>query len=138
MAQILGVDYGSTRVGLAVSSPEGSYALPLQTLTVPERARAAAVAECARMRDIRTIVVGRPIRSAGEDSALWPAIEKFAVSLRRRGFEVEFENEAYSTAEAESLLREAGTQSSRNRGSADALAAKLIVESYLRRTDVAE
>lgn len=138
MVQILGVDYGTTRVGLAVSSPEGTYALPLQTLTVPARARAAAVAECARKRDIQLIVVGRPIRSAGEDSAMWPIIAKFAESLRRRGFEVEFEDEAYSTAEAESLLRDAGTPSSRNRGSADAVAAKLIVESYLRRRHASE
>jgi len=133
MDQILGVDYGTIRVGLAVSSPEGSYALPLETLTVPARARAAAVAEYARNRDIKLIVVGRPVRSAGEDSELWPTITKFAESLRHRGFKVEFENEAYSTAEAESLLREADAASSRNRGRADAVAAKLIVESYLRR-----
>ena len=135
MPQILAVDYGTQRVGLAVSDAEGHFALPLETLQVPVRARAAAVAEMAREREVRVIVIGRPVRAAGEDSAMWPEIRKFGESLRQRGFHIVYEDEAFSTAEAESLLKESRTKRRVTRGPADALAAKVILEQYLKRKD---
>lgn len=134
MPQLMAVDYGTRRLGLAVSDPEGRYALPLEVLDVPPRARSAAVAARAQERDIKTIVVGRPVRSAGEDSALWPEIEKFGRSLTQRGFRVVYEDEAFSSAAAEASLQGTSRKSGRARGHVDALAAKLILEQYLQRT----
>jgi putative Holliday junction resolvase len=135
MPQILAVDYGAERVGVAVSDADGRFALPLETLQVPARARAAAVARLAGEREVRVIVIGRPLRTAGEDSALWPSIRKFGDSLRRRGFHIVYEDEAFSTAEAEALLSETGSRHRAPRGPADAVAAKVILEQYLKRKD---
>jgi putative Holliday junction resolvase len=135
MPQILAVDYGTERVGLAVSDADGRFALPLETLQLPVRARAAAVARLAQERDVRVIVIGRPVRTAGEDSALWPEIKKLGRSLHRRGFHIVYEDEAFSTAEAEALLSETDTRRRAPRGPADALAAKVILEQYLKRKD---
>lgn len=132
--QVLAVDYGTVRLGMAVSDPDGRYAMPLEVLELPARARAAAVAERATERDIQVIVVGRPVRSAGEDSALWPEISEFGRSLERRGFTVHFEDEAFSTSSAESLQSRPGRKNRGGRGHIDALAAKLILEQYLSRT----
>lgn len=130
MGQILAVDYGTRRLGVAVSDAEGKYALPLNTLDLPARSRVAAVAELARERDADIVVVGRPVRSAGEDSHLWPQIEKFAAGLRSRGLTVVFEDEAYTSAEAAEKLPAGRPQA---RGRIDALAASLILKQYLDR-----
>lgn len=130
MGQILAVDYGTHRLGVAVSDPGGRFALPLNTLELPARSRAAAVARLAQEREIDTVVVGRPVRSAGEDSHLWPQIEKFAASLRSRGLTVVFEDEAYTSAEAMDRLPKGDRKS---RGRIDAVAASLILKQYLDR-----
>jgi putative Holliday junction resolvase len=129
----MAVDYGTKRLGLAVSDAEGRYALPLETIELPLRARAAAVAERAAERGVETIVVGRPRRAGGEDSALWPAIQTFARALRRRGLRVCFEDEAFSSAEAESLLANRPGGRGEHRAPADAFAAKVILEQFLAR-----
>jgi putative Holliday junction resolvase len=129
MGQILAVDYGTHRVGVAVSDPEARYALPLETLEVPARARAAAVAQLAIDRGADTVVVGRPVRAQGEDSHLWPEIQKFAEKLRARGLTVVFEDEAFTSSEAQSQL---GRRASGAQGSPiDAVAASLILKQYL-------
>jgi putative Holliday junction resolvase len=132
MGQILAVDYGTRRVGVAVSDEQGSFAMPLETLVVPARSRAAAVASLAAERGVSTVVVGRPKRQAGEDSGLWPEIEKFARSLRARGLTVVFEDEAYTSAEAHSRLGAKG-KAKGQKGRVDALAASLILKQYLDR-----
>jgi putative Holliday junction resolvase len=132
MRQILAVDYGTRRVGVAVSDPEGRYALPLKTLDVPARSRAAAVARLASEREVDTVVVGRPKRSAGEDSGLWPEIERFAARLRARGLVVVFEDEAFTSAEASDLIKDQPRSSGR-KGHVDAIAASLILKQYLDR-----
>lgn len=132
MGQILAVDYGTRRVGVAVSDSEGRFALPLETLDVPARSRAAAVAHLAQERGADTVVVGRPKRSAGEDSSLWPEIQKFADSLRARGLNVVFEDEAYTSAEASARLPK-GRKSEKEKGHIDAVAASLILRAYLDR-----
>lgn len=134
MPQVMGVDYGTRRLGVAVSDPDGVYGLPLEVLEVPPRARAAAVAGLADERDIKLIVIGRPVRSAGEDSALWPEIHKFGQSLRNRGFRVVYEDEAFSSSAAEGELRSATIKRGRKKAPVDALAARLILEQYLKRT----
>jgi putative transcription antitermination factor YqgF len=119
-------------LGLAVSDPDGKYALPLDFLEVPARARAAAVARLAQDRGADTVVVGRPMRRAGEDSGLWPQIEKFAQRLRARGLNVVFEDEAFTSVEALSQL---GRQrSGAAKGRIDAVAASLILKQYLERS----
>jgi len=134
MSQVLAVDYGTVRVGIAVSDPDQEFALPLGALSVPPRARAAAVARLARERDVETIVIGRPVRAGGEDSALWPQIEKFGAALARRGFRVVYEDEAFTTATADpGPVTPRKRQQTRREGRVDALAAQQILDRYLAR-----
>jgi len=136
MSQVMAIDFGTRRLGMAVSDADGRFALPLEALDVPPRARVAAVADAARERDVETIVIGRPRRAAGEDSHLWPDIVRFGDGLTRRGFQVVFEDEAFTTTEAQEMLAAAGSRPAR--GAVDAVAAKLILEQYLQRRHAEE
>lgn len=132
MGQVLAVDYGTRRLGIAVSDSEGKFAMPVVAVEEPRRRRAAAVAQLATERDVERIVIGRPRRHGGEDSSLWPEIERFGRSLVQRGFEVVYEDEAFTSAEADQRLNSSGP-GRRPRGRTDAVAASVILQQYLDR-----
>ena len=59
---ILALDVGERRIGVAVSGPDGSFALPLRTLDRTNlRADLGAIVEMAQEYDASTIVVGDPL-----------------------------------------------------------------------------
>jgi putative Holliday junction resolvase len=132
MGQILAVDYGTRRLGIAVSDSEGKYAMPVMAVEEPARRRVAAIAQLASERNVGRIVIGRPRRQGGEDSSLWPEIEQFGRSLVQRGFEVVYEDEAFTSTEADARLDSAGS-GRRPRGRTDAVAASVILQQYLDR-----
>jgi putative Holliday junction resolvase len=132
MAQVMAVDYGTRRLGIAVSDSEGRYAMPVLAVEEPTRRRAAAIAQLASEREIQRIVIGRPRRQGGEDSSLWPEIEQFGRSLIQRGFEVVYEDEAFTSTEADTRLSSVSS-GRRPRGRTDAVAASVILQQYLDR-----
>jgi putative Holliday junction resolvase len=136
----LGIDFGERRIGVAISDPEGTYALPKETLERSDDQTAlAAIAAIARQEEISWIVVGEPLRADG--SAGPPALRarRFAARLRTAcGLPVELIDETLTSHEADSRQRDAGLgarQSPRRGGAAgrDALAAQLLLQEALDR-----
>jgi putative Holliday junction resolvase len=131
----LGIDFGERRIGVAISDPEGSYALPSETLVRTDDAGAIrAIAEIAAREEVAWIVVGEPLRSDG--SAGPPALRarKFAARLSSRcGLPVETIDETLTSREADHRLREAGVSPERRRERRDALAAQLLLQEALDR-----
>lgn len=131
----LGIDFGERRIGVAISDPEGSYALPSATLARTDDASAlAAIAEIARREGVAWIVVGEPLRSDG--SAGPPAVRarRFAARLSSlSGLPVETIDETLTSREADHRLREAGVPPARRRERRDALAAQLLLQEALDR-----
>jgi putative holliday junction resolvase len=131
--RFLGIDYGTKRVGLAISTPHGSMALPYAT--VQRTSREALFGEILRIvgaESVGGIVVGLPSRLDGSPSLSTRQAFNFAVSLKRRtGIEVFLVEEALTSSEAESMLREAGLKSGRREEALDQLAAARILEVFL-------
>jgi putative Holliday junction resolvase len=128
----IGVDLGTRRVGLAGADPTGTIASPLRTLerrhprfwTELERA-------CAE-RGCRLLVVGLPRRLDGAEGPAAAAARSFAADAERRlGLEVAMWDEWLTTAQAERVLIEGGVRRGDRRSTVDALAATLILQSYL-------
>jgi putative Holliday junction resolvase len=128
----IGVDLGSRRVGLAGADPTGTIATPLGTL---ERRRPRFWAELERAcaeRECRLLVIGLPRRLDGAEGEAAAAARRFAADARRRlGLEVEMWDEWLTTAQAERALIAGGVRRSDRRGTVDAVAASLILQSYL-------
>ena len=106
---VLGIDYGSRRIGLAISDPDGVFAFPAGWL---ERRGGgqdlAALREIAEARDVVQIVVGLPIHMNGREGPEARAARAFAESLgRETGRKVDLFDERWTTREAERALREA-------------------------------
>lgn len=150
---VLGIDYGSRRIGLAVSDPERVFAFPAGHLARHGGERdLAALRQLIEEREVVQIVVGLPIHMNGREGPEARAVRAFAEDLRREtGRNVELLDERWTSREAERALRLGGSprrrgaqrgaaersSSTRGRrrepGDVDAAAATLILRTWLAR-----
>jgi putative pre-16S rRNA nuclease len=133
MPRVLGVDLGSARVGLALSDPAGLTAQPLEVLRTTEVDDVAdAVADRVRELEADEVVVGIPIRMNGTRGPEAEAAEAFAQRLESRaGVPVHRWDERLSTKQAEGVMRSAGADARRQRGTVDKVAAAIVLQAYL-------
>jgi putative pre-16S rRNA nuclease len=128
MEATLGVDLGSVRIGIAAGT--GGVATPLDVLDRTDDAGdAARIAELARERGVRTVVVGHPISLNATRGVAAETAERFAAELRRHDLEVVLWDERLSTVAAERAM--AGTTAKQRRGVVDKVAAAVILQSWL-------
>ena len=134
--RLLALDVGEKRIGLASGAAGLDAALPAGVLL---RRRLgldvqAGLAAAARRR-ADAIVVGVPIRPGGGESSQTRRVRGFVKALRRAAaIPVYTVDEAFTSFEAEGLLREVGLEPSRCRGAVDAAAAALILRRFLEMT----
>ena len=133
--RILAVDFGTRRIGLAVSDPLGITAQGLPTLLRKnKRTDLAALKSVLDSNQIREIVVGLPLRLSGADSSSTEKAREFAELLQKE-FElpVHLWDERFTSVEANRVLRES-EMSIKKRGEAvDRLSAVLILQAFLAR-----
>jgi putative Holliday junction resolvase len=131
--RLLGVDYGSVRIGLAVSDAERRIASPL---VVYERVGRERDAEyfCAltETEEIGAIVVGLPVHCDGREGQKAAEARVFGAWLAETtGLPVRFWDERFSTVEAESALWQAGLPHKKRKARRDRVAAQIILQSHL-------
>lgn len=134
----LGLDLGQRRVGVAVSDPLGSFAMPNATLEIPRGGGfpLRCLLELIEKTGAEGIVVGLPMRLDGTSGPEAEAAEQFAADLRTKvSMEVVLWDERLSSVEAERLLEEAGVRSKRRRAITDRVAAAVILQSFLDSRD---
>jgi putative Holliday junction resolvase len=132
--RVLAIDYGSRRMGLAVSDPLGITAQGLPTLERKnKRSDFARLERVLREYNVTKIVLGNPLRMSGEEGTQSQKVSEFAEQLRQR-FErpVHLWDERLTSAEANRLLREAEVSSRRRAQAVDQMAAVLILQSFLQ------
>ena len=133
---VLGVDLGAKRIGLAISDPEERVAFPAGALESHGRARdVAALAQLVKERGAGCVVIGLPIHMSGRRGPEALAALRFAEELAKKsGIPVETLDERWTSREAERTLRELGRSSKkRERGEVDAIAATLLLRTFLER-----
>lgn len=136
--RVLAIDYGQRRLGLAVSDEAGAFAFPAGTLERRGRARdLAALRQLAAERGVERVVVGLPLHLDGRAGPEARAAEAFAADVAQAtGLPVETFDERWTTREAERSLREqglSGRRGHRRREAVDAVAATLLLRSWLAR-----
>jgi len=139
--RVLGLDLGKRRIGLAISDPEGRIAFPaghLERVAIGKdlTALGTLIAE----RGVERAVVGLPLHLDGRAGPEAEAARAFATSLAERaGIPVELLDERWTTVAAERSLHEMGPGTARRRGkgAVDAVAATLLLSTYLDRLRLA-
>jgi len=131
--RILAVDFGDTRTGLAVSDMSATLAgeaWVIQARNVDEAARA--IAADAASREVATVVVGYPKNMNGTAGPRAEKSEELAGRIRMLcDCDVVLWDERMTTVIAHQILSDAGKFGKKRKKAVDAVAASLILESYL-------
>jgi putative Holliday junction resolvase len=133
MTRILGLDFGTRRVGAALSDPARSMAFPLEVYerTSPER-DARHYRELVEQNNVGRIVVGLPLHTSGRAGELATLARAFGDWVAAgTGLPVVFFDERYTTSEAEQRLLEAGLKRRKRKTLRDKLAAQIMLQCYL-------
>ena len=121
----LGIDYGKKRIGLALSDEEGKIAFPHRT--IEQKNSQTSITEIRSVigkQHVSFVVVGLPLDLDGKETSLSAAARKFAERLGSAGdVRLLFENEIFTTRMAK--------QTTAKKESIDAIAAAIILQSYL-------
>jgi putative Holliday junction resolvase len=131
--RLLGVDYGSVRVGLAVSDAGRKIAFPLATheRRGPER-DAAVFRRVVEAEEVAEIVVGLPVHTDGREGQKAVEARAFGKWLADvTGLPVVFWDERFTTVEAESALWNAGLTHRKRKERRDRVAAQMLLQAYL-------
>jgi len=131
--RIAGIDFGTVRIGIALSDPSRTLASPHETYTrtSPERD----VQFFRRLiadEDVVLLVVGLPVHLDGRESAKSVEARRFARWLSEAtGVAVELFDERFSTVEADALLAQRDLSPARRKKRRDAMAAQVMLTAYL-------
>ncbi|MCL2124518.1 MAG: Holliday junction resolvase RuvX [Oscillospiraceae bacterium] len=131
--RIMAVDYGDARTGIAVS--DISATLVGETWVIHDKNQASvakAIAEAAAGRDATLIVVGHPKNMDGSAGPRAARSEQLAEALRAMcNIEVVLWDERMTTVSAHRVLDETGRHGKKRKEIIDAVAASMILESYI-------
>ena len=130
---LLGVDYGTKRVGVAVSDRDQKFSSPLHNL---DREGIQTDARYFRrlIEEYRPVgmVVGLPIHLSGDESPKSREARSYACWLASvTGLPFTFQDERFSSFQAERLLLDAELTRKKRKARIDKLAAQILLQTYL-------
>jgi putative Holliday junction resolvase len=134
--RVLALDPGERRIGVALSDPTGTLAQPLEVI---ERRGAGSrhldrIADLVKEHEVERIVVGLPLHMDGRAGAEAENARRLGEAVAARtGLPIDFVDERWTTREAERTLRALGERGRRVRERADAVAAALVLRTWLDR-----
>ena len=133
--RLLGLDYGTKRVGIALSTPEQNIASPLENYT-----RFSPDADAAFLREIVEeyravgLVVGLPVHMSGDEGEKAKEAREFGKwAAAATDLPVTWWDERYTTLIAEEMMISAGLSSKKRKQRLDKLAAQIMLQAFLDR-----
>ncbi len=134
--RILGIDYGDSRIGVAVSDPMGWTAQGLETVKSKESLKKAIarILEIIKQYDIKDIVIGYPLNMNGTAGPRTEKTEAFIKKLLELDdFNIVKWDERLTTVSAHRTMNELGVKASNKKNIVDTMSAVLILQGYLDR-----
>lgn len=135
MGRIIAFDIGNKRIGVAISDPFNSMALPLETYWRKNFEKDLNyLVNLAKEKGADTIVCGLPLNFDGSKSEQTALTESFVEELKKRtDIPIVFQDERFTTMEARRVLIEADMRREKRKDVIDKIAASYILEDYMRK-----
>lgn len=131
----LGLDLGTKTLGIAISDPSNTIATPVKVIKYPEEDYAYLIEELKNIINeykITDIALGYP---KNMDNSIGFAAQRsldFSAHLKTFPVKIHLVDERLTTVSALNILKETGNRNIKQKNVVDAVAASLILESYLR------
>ena len=132
-SRILALDYGTKRIGVALSDELGWTAQPLETFERRTLDRDVAhIASLVNTHEVGQVVLGFPLQLNGREGPAVQAMREFAVRLEQSlSVPLVLWDERMTTKAAEELLIAADVSRKKRKGAVDRVAAAILLQSYL-------
>ena len=133
MPKALAIDYGLSRVGLAMSDPMGLLAKPYKTIRFDgDENLAKEIAMICEAEGIDIVVIGNPVHFSGDDSDISALVRQFASLLEdMTTARIVIFDERLTTKRAKQIMHEQGEEPSRDKDRLNAIAAAVVLTDYL-------
>ncbi|MBI3578804.1 MAG: Holliday junction resolvase RuvX [Ignavibacteriales bacterium] len=132
--RVLGIDYGSKRIGISVSDPLQIIAQALET--IPNNPRTfETITEIVQREEVGSVVVGMPLNLKGEKAQKAQEVMEFIKQLQKTiDIEILTWDERFTSSLAHDTLLRMGTKKKErqtNKGRVDSMAAAIMLQSFL-------
>ena len=124
----LALDYGDSRIGVALGDDQVKIAVPTDAITV-DGSEIDQITKLTRYETVEAIVVGYPRNQSGEATKQTAVVEGFADRLRKEFPAVVFQDESVTSVLAEARLKSYGKPYTK--GDIDSMSAVIILEDFL-------
>ncbi|GAA4426247.1 MULTISPECIES: Holliday junction resolvase RuvX [Bremerella] len=131
--RIAAVDYGTVRIGIAITDPERVLSSPLENYNRRSPSKDAQYfKELAELERVVMFVVGLPVHMSGDESQKSFEARQFGKWLfETTGVPVTFYDERFTTSMAKDLLQGAGLTKKRRKARLDMLSAQILLTAFL-------
>ena len=130
--RILSIDYGTSRVGFAISDPLHIIATPLKTIknkSIQDLLKQ--IGLIVKEYAIKSIVLGLPLGLNGEETKQTQTVKLFSETLEKNNYKVIFEDERLTTVLAKKAIIKQKISTGKNKSLIDQVAAAFILQNYL-------
>lgn len=131
--RLAALDYGSVRIGVAVTDPDQKFASPLENYTrrtLPKDGEW--LVQLIKTERIIGLVVGLPLHTSGSESQKSAEVRHFVAWLKTLvTIPIVLFDERFTTSQANELMAEAGFSAKQRKERRDKLAAQILLVSYL-------
>ena len=134
MNRIIGIDFGLSKVGIAISDPSGIISMPLETIRYKNQEDLIGrLKKIALERNVKTVVIGYPLNMNYKENSMTEIIDKFKIVMESNDFEIHLEDERLSSQYAKKIMIQQDIKTGKNIEMVDVLSASIILQTYLDR-----
>jgi len=134
MSRIIGIDFGLSKVGIAISDPSGIISMPLETIRYKnQKDLIEVIKKIALEKNVKTLVIGYPLNMNYKENNMTEIIDKFKIVMENNNFEIHLEDERLSSQYAKKIMIQQDIKTGKNKEMVDVLSASIILQTYLDR-----
>ena len=132
MNRFIGIDFGMSKVGLAISDPSKIISMPLKVLRYKNPKNLIEDLQIiATENNVDTFVVGYPLNMNNEKNEMTSLVDNLKDELIDLGFKVFLQDERLSSESAKKIMHEQNIKTGNNKEQIDLIASTIILQSFL-------